>query len=152
MNLFKRSAVSGFFSPSFLPTLDFRVRSLLLCMSCNGVFFSLSGLLSLQSVCVVEPNYTLISRPPSFICILWLTVEGGIRADESEGVRVLTDSHKLMHLRSRLICKHSSWWMTVPRPFWRTSLCWIQVLHCVLLSCQWWIQVFSSLNVWVLQY
>ncbi len=115
--------------PSFLPTLDFRVRSLLLCMSCNGDFFSLSGLLSLQSVCVVEPNYTLISRPPSFICILWLIVEGGIRADESEGVRVLTDSHKLMHLRSQMICKHSSWWMTVPKRFWRTSptLCFVMV-------------------------
>jgi hypothetical protein len=85
-----------FFPPSFLPTLDFRVRSLLLCMSCNGVFFSLSGLLSLQSVRVAEPNYTLISRPPIFhlhFCEwLWREGSGLMRVREWGCWQILTSS------------------------------------------------------------
>jgi hypothetical protein len=84
-----------YFPPSFLPTLDFRVRSLLLCMSCNGVFSPWVDCF-LCSLCVLRSQITLWSADPhlsfAFCDRLWREGSGLMRVREWGCWQILTSS------------------------------------------------------------
>jgi hypothetical protein len=101
----------------------------------------------LCSLCVLRSQITLWSADPqlSFPFCDWLWREGSglMRVREWGCWQILTSS----------CIQEAKWYASTLLDEWLCQGCSGGHLRCcVLLWCQWWIQVFSSLDVWVLQY